>query len=220
MRPPTIIFYLVMLTSPIPILSLDNLNLMPNSVLPYRPISTNRIGTISFTTNSAKVVKTFNLEAHTEHFHNIVGLWSSIFLEEQLRTNTSTTTYTKNIDQQNPECRDLRAIIMEELKSVSDLLYANVHPADDDPHAIHKRSPRTANPSSRELLITSRHEPPSSYPNPYIKPRETPQNITVPSINKRSLYSATSTITLNKRAVFVKSALTLFKAYLAKKRSI
>ena len=217
MRPPTIIVYLVMLTPPIPILSLDNLNLMPNSVLPYRPISTNRIGTISFTTNSAKVVKTFNLEAHTEHFHNIVGLWSSIFLEEQLRTNTSTTTYTKNIDQQNPECRDLRAIIMEELKSVSDLLYANVHPADDDPHAIHKRSPRTANPSSRELLITNRHEPPSSYPNPYIKSRETPQNITVPSINKRSLYSATSTITLNKRAVFVKSALTLFKAYLAKK---
>ena len=150
-----------------------------NSILPYRPISTNRIGSISFTTKSAKVVKTFNLEAHTKYFEDIVGLWGSIFLEEQLKDDKFDPNKPHSIDKENPECRDLRAIVMEELKSVNDILHANIYIFDDHRHTITKRHTYT---QSATLTIP------------------------LPSLPKTK-----------KRSIIASSALTLFKAYMAKK---
>ena len=151
MLSPALPTFLLLTLTPLPTFTLDTFNLKPNSSLPYRPISTNRVGTISFTTNSAKVIKTFNLESHTKYFKDIVGLWGSIFIEEQLVSNRPSPEQGNYIDKQNPECRDLRSIVMEELKSVSDLLHANVYIFDDHPIQLHKRSVRSTKLTSRVL---------------------------------------------------------------------
>ena len=208
----SITLFIITLTLP-PIDSLDTFNLEPNSALPYRPISTNRVGTISFTTNSAKVIKTFNLEAHTTYFKDIVGLWGSIFLEEQLVANHFTPAHAKAIDERNPECRDLRAIVMEELKSVSDLLHANVYLFNEYPVTLHKRSTRSTNSTPK---ILPKPRVPKTHPSQEFLPPLSPPTTTRKRRSK-IISSATTAIILKKRSPILSSALTLFKAYMLKK---
>ena len=100
---------------------------LTNITLPYRPMSTNRINTINFITKTITVKKTYNLEIHEKYFRDIVSLWSAIFMEQQLLAKGSYALHPKTIDSQNPECRDLRSIIMDELKTVTDMLNANIY---------------------------------------------------------------------------------------------
>ena len=108
--------------------------------LPYRPMATNRIGTMNFITKVLTIKKTYNLHAHQHYFNQLISLWSTIFMENELRNLEEFHLHPKEIDNFNPECRDLRSIIMEELKSVGDILTSNTRPG--EPLTRFKRSVR------------------------------------------------------------------------------
>ena len=93
--------------------------------LPYRPMSSNRVGTLSYITKIITLEKSYNLRAHEKYFNDIVTLWSTIFIENQLLGKEDLGARPESIDITNPECRDLRSIIMDELKAVANLLEAN-----------------------------------------------------------------------------------------------
>ena len=89
--------------------------------LPYRPVASKRVSTINFITKTLTLTKEYNLRAHEKYFNDIVALWTAIFLEHELTKNPQVTP----IQQTNPGCSDLRAIVMDAIKSVSELLNAN-----------------------------------------------------------------------------------------------
>ena len=90
--------------------------------LPFRPVASKRVSTVCFITRTVTLSKEYNLRAHDKHFNDIVSLWTAIFLESELANNIPEAP----IQQTNPECRDLRAIVMDAIKSVSELLNANL----------------------------------------------------------------------------------------------
>ena len=89
--------------------------------LPFRPVASKRVSTINFITKTITLTKEYNLKAHEKYFNDIVALWTAIFLEHELTGNPQE----NPIQQTNPGCRDLRAIVMDAIKSVSELLNAN-----------------------------------------------------------------------------------------------
>ena len=100
-------------------------NPLPEQILPYRPMASNRISTIQFSTKILTLKKTYDLSSHIKYFNDIIFLWSSIFLENQLTGAEDMTLHPTIIDNTNPECRDLRSIILDSIKSVSDTLDKN-----------------------------------------------------------------------------------------------
>ena len=96
-------------------------------VLPFRPVSSNRAQTIHFSTKVITLRKEYNLRAHEKYFHNIINLWTSIFMENELKGTYDQTLDPKNIDELNPECRDLRSVVMDGLKSVTELIDSHTH---------------------------------------------------------------------------------------------
>ena len=105
--------------------------------LPYRPISSDRVGTIHLLYKVTILEKTYDLHAHTHYFEEIASLWSTIFLENQLMGKEDRDLHPAIIDNTNPECRDLRTIIMEKIRVVANLLDANI----EDPN-FHTRTKR------------------------------------------------------------------------------
>ena len=100
----------------------------PNSIgisLPFRPVASKRTSTINFITKVLTLKKEYDLKAHEKYFNNIINLWTSIFLEYEL---TNDQTHSEPIELTNPECRDLRAITMDAINSVSQLLKSNLIP--------------------------------------------------------------------------------------------
>ena len=90
--------------------------------LPYRPVASKKVSTVNFITRVITLRKEYNLRSHEKYFSDIVTLWTAIFTEHQLTGATGE----PPVQQSNPECRDLRAIVMDAIKSVSELLDANL----------------------------------------------------------------------------------------------
>ena len=91
-------------------------------ILPYRPVASKRVSKVNFITKVLTLKKEYNLRAHEKHFKDIIKLWTALFMEHQLMENEGIA-----IELTNPECRDLRAIVIDALKSVSELLDANLN---------------------------------------------------------------------------------------------
>ena len=103
-------------------LSAKQINLPKHEIsLPFRPVASKQVSTINFITRVITLRKQYNLRAHHKYFDDIVSLWTAIFMEPQLTMNHEE----PSIMDTNPECRDLRAIVMDAIKSVSELLNAN-----------------------------------------------------------------------------------------------
>ena len=103
-------------------ISAESIHLPRNGIsLPYRPVASKRVSTVNFITRVITLRKQYNLRAHQKYFNDIVTLWTAIFMEPQLTKNNED----PPISSTNPECRDLRAIVMDAIKSVSELLNAN-----------------------------------------------------------------------------------------------
>ena len=98
---------------------------LKTGILPYRPIATNRIYSIRFTSKLVTLRKSFNIKAQVKYFNQIIVLWSSIFMENQLTGKEEYEYAPGTIDKRNPECRDLRSIIMDEIKTITDAINAN-----------------------------------------------------------------------------------------------
>ena len=98
---------------------------LETGILPYRPIATNRIYSIRFTSKLVTLRKAFNIKAQVKYFNQIIVLWSSIFMENQLTGKEEYEYAPGTIDKRNPECRDLRSIIMDEIKTITDAINAN-----------------------------------------------------------------------------------------------
>ena len=129
---------LILLLTPI---SAKDIHLPKHEIsLPYRPVASKQVSTINFITKVITLKKQYNLRAHQKYFNDIVTLWTAIFMEPQLTRNSEVPPVTDT----NPECRDLRAIVMDAIKSVSELLNANffirtkrhIH----RPHALYNKS--------------------------------------------------------------------------------
>ena len=170
-----------------------------NDVLAIRPIATNRIYDIKFTTKLVTLRKSLNVKAYIKYFNEIIALWSSFYMENQLR-NMEEYEYTPAIvDKRNPECRDLQSLIMEDIKAISDSINANFN---NQPtpinHYKENRSKRdlqnliTTNPTLSRLIMKP-IEPQQSTTGQIMNPNKTLTPISHMN-NKKQKRSITSTI--------------------------
>ena len=90
--------------------------------LPYRPISTNTLSTVNFISNTITLEKSFDLRSHEKSFQDIESLWTLIYYENELLETWKADLSPEEIDKRNPECRDLRTITHNQIRSISELV--------------------------------------------------------------------------------------------------
>ena len=93
--------------------------------LAARPIAVTLTSTINFNTKTIRVETTLDMTSHEARFRELATLWSSVTMENQLKNRENRDYHPAIIDNTNPECRELKSMVFEDMKSVSDILEAN-----------------------------------------------------------------------------------------------
>ena len=147
---PTILFLTLILQ---PTFTLNTPNLKSNSSLPYSPTSTNRFGNISFATNPTQIIGTLDLESHTNYFKNIVGLWASIFNEDQLVPDRPFLELVNCIDSRNPQYKSTIHTLAANATKSRNSSYLTALPQQDYDFLVTQPSTHS-NPPITPLLLT------------------------------------------------------------------